>query len=368
MNRKILTTKLLCWKEKLKMLKLSEILNLKSKKLKNEDNNLIIRSKDSEMKKNHWKNSTLKLKTFWIKKILLLMVWKKISILTRRNSLRKNKKITRSGILGKMVRKKDLMTLSKRSKRQIKKMTDFGMNLINKKRLIGNKNTMLIGSNGKWKSRAEKSMKLKERRRDKSTKREIRNSNSKKNFKNTLDKLSSAINLFNTWTISKTTGTELTRPRKTKRKKLWMLVQNLQQILNGKRKKFRCSFLKRLKPKIKLQPRKERRTKTKLKTRKNNKRYSTFLTMFKINLKPWRFSLPQKSKKLIRRLKSWKIERNYSKEVVKKSKYQRLTLNCWRISKQKNLLEDKWNKKKLKRKRNSQLFDLNHWLTIANRY
>ncbi len=56
------------------MLKLSEILNLKSKKLKNEDNNLIIRSKDSEMKKNHWKNSTLKLKTFWIKKILLLMV------------------------------------------------------------------------------------------------------------------------------------------------------------------------------------------------------------------------------------------------------------------------------------------------------
>ncbi len=41
-------------------------------------------------------------------------------------------------------------------------------------------------------------MKLKERRRDKSTKREIRNSNSKKNFKNTLDKLSSAINLFNT--------------------------------------------------------------------------------------------------------------------------------------------------------------------------
>ncbi len=41
------------------------------------------------------------------------------------------------------------MTLSKRSKRQIKKMTDFGMNLINKKRLIGNKNTMLIGSNGK---------------------------------------------------------------------------------------------------------------------------------------------------------------------------------------------------------------------------
>lgn len=67
-------------------------------------------------------------------------------------------------------------------------MIKFGKILTNKNKHIGNKNITLIGSNGKWKSRAEKSTKSKEKRKDYNMKRKRRNMNNKKNFKNTLEK------------------------------------------------------------------------------------------------------------------------------------------------------------------------------------
>lgn len=133
--------------------------------------------------------------------------------------MNKKKKIQKNGKNGNKPKRRNSKTLSKRSRSLTNKTISSGMILINKSKPIGNKSTMLTGSNGKWKSKTEKSMKFKEKRRDKCTSKSKRSTKSKSNFKSTLDKLNSVTfwsNIFKTW---KLTGIKITMPIKLKLKK-----------------------------------------------------------------------------------------------------------------------------------------------------
>ena len=175
------------------MLKLLETLNSESKKLNKENNNSIIKSKLLNMKRNHYKNNMTKSRLNSTKRMLTLMVWKKILRVTRKISLKKRKRIPKNGKNGKKPKRKESKLLKKKSRVLELKTIKFGKILTSKNKLIGNKSIMLIGLNGKWKSRAEKSTKSKERKRDKNMKRNKSNMNNKKSSKNTSEKSNYAI-------------------------------------------------------------------------------------------------------------------------------------------------------------------------------
>lgn len=231
----------------------------------------------------------IKSKQNLIKRTLTLMVWKRTSKATKKISLKKKKKILNNGKNGRKLKRREFKSSNKKSRVLELKMIKFGRTLTNKKKLIGNKNITLIGLNGKWKLKAERSMKLKEKRRDKSTKRKKSNTNKKKSLKNTLEKLSYVTSWSHIWTPSKKTGIELIKPVKTKKNKLLMLVLKSQLILNGKIKKLRSFNLKNLRLRRKLQRKVERRIKTETKIKKKNKKFSIFLTTFKTNSNHWKF-------------------------------------------------------------------------------
>ena len=193
-TKRTLTLKLLYLKERWKMLKPSETLNSESKKLTRENNNLITKSKELKKKKSHLKSNTPKSRKLLTRKMLPLMAWKKTLIPIKKNTWKKRKSTTRNGNNGRKPRRKDSMKPNKKSRNSINKLTNSGKTSVKTKKLTGNKSTTLIGSNGKWRSKAEKSTKFKEKREDLNTNKKIKNTKSKKNFKSTSEKSNSAIN------------------------------------------------------------------------------------------------------------------------------------------------------------------------------
>lgn len=349
------------------MPKLSETLSSRLKKLKKEENNLITRLRNLRKKRSHLKRNTLKLRNFWIRKTTTLMAWRKTLILTRSNSLKRRKRTTQNGKSGKMPKRRDLTTLKKKSKKFNKKTTSFGMSSTSKSKPIGNKSITLTGLSGKWKLRAEKSMRSKEKRRELNMNKRKRNTKSKKNSKNTLDKSSFATNSSNTSTTSRLIITEPMKPVKTRRRKLLTLLPNSLLTLNGRRK--RLKFLFQRKPNLRNRPqlRRAKRTKTKIRTRNRNNWSSTFLTTSKTNSKLWKCSLHHPLKKSTRRLKNWEKEKDFSKEDAKRNKFQKKTPSCWTRSKLRSLPQDnKPDKRKLKLMTNSQPSEIHMivWFTI----
>jgi len=63
--------------------------------------------------------------------------------------LNKKIKIQNNGRNGNKLKRRDLMIRKKKLKNLTNKMINFGHNSIKKNKLIGNKNIMLIGFNGK---------------------------------------------------------------------------------------------------------------------------------------------------------------------------------------------------------------------------
>lgn len=309
------------------MLKLLVTLSSESKKLNKENNNSIIKSKLLNMRKNHYKNNTTKSRLNSTKRMPTLMVWKKILRVTRKISLKKKKRIPKNGKNGKKPKRKESKLLKKKSRVLELKTIKFGKILTSKNKLIGNKSIMLIGLNGKWKSRAEKSTKSKEKKRDKNMKRNKSNMNNRKSSKNTSEKSNYATFWSHILTQLRKIGTELIKLAKTIKNKLSMLELKSLLILNGKIKRLRSFNLKSLKLKKKLQEKVARKTKTETKIKKKNKRFSISHTVFKINSNHWKFWLLLQSKKLIKKLKNWEKEKNCSKEDVKKNKSQKLTLS-----------------------------------------
>lgn len=107
--------------------------------------------------------------------------------------MNRNKRIPNNGKNGNKLKRRDWMTSNKKLKSLMNKMISFGTILINKNKPIGNKSTMLIGSNGKWKLKIEKLTKYKDKRRDKCMKKNKKNFKSNKNFKNILEKFNFVI-------------------------------------------------------------------------------------------------------------------------------------------------------------------------------
>jgi hypothetical protein len=70
-------------------------------------------------------------------------------ILIRRNTWKKRKRKTKNGSNGNKTKRKDSMKHNKKLRKSTSKLTNFGKNSLKPKKLIGNKNTTLIGSNGK---------------------------------------------------------------------------------------------------------------------------------------------------------------------------------------------------------------------------
>lgn len=310
------------------MLKLLETLSSESKKLNKENNNLTIKSKLLNKKKNHYKNNTTKSRLNLTRKMLTSMVWKKILTATKKISFNKRKEIRKNGKNGRKPRRKESKLLKKKSRVLELKMIKFGKILTSKNKLIGNKSITLIGLNGKWKSRAEKSTKLKEKKRDNNMKRNKRNMNNKKSSKNTLEKSNYATFWSHILTQLRKIGTEPIKSIKTKRNKLSMLELKSLLILNGKIKRLRSFNLKNLKLKKKPQEKVARKIKTEIKIKKKNKKFSIFLTVYKINSNHWKFWLLLQSKKLIKKLQNWEKEKSCSKEDAKKNKSQKMTLSC----------------------------------------
>ena len=225
-TKRTLTLKLLYLKERWKMLKLSETLNSESKKLTRENNNLITKSKESKKKKSHLKSNTPKSRKLLTRKMLPLMAWKKTLIPIKKNTWKKKKSTTRNGNNGRRPRRKDLMKPNKKSRNSINKLTNSGKTSVKTKKLTGNKSTTLIGSNGKWRSKAEKSTKLKEKNADLNMNKKIRNMKSNKNFKNTLAKLNFATNWSSISTTSRLTLIRLTKLISEIKKRLSMSLLN----------------------------------------------------------------------------------------------------------------------------------------------
>jgi hypothetical protein len=68
---------------------------------------------------------------------------------TKKISFKKNKRIQKNGKNGKKLKNSESKFLRKKLKILELKTIKFGRTLINKNKPIGNKNTMLIGLNGK---------------------------------------------------------------------------------------------------------------------------------------------------------------------------------------------------------------------------
>lgn len=150
-----------------------------------------------------------------------------------------------------------------------------------------------------------------------------------------------------------------------KRNKPLMSLQNLLLIHNGKRKRLKSWFQRSPKlMKIKAQ-KKVKKTKSNKKRRRNQKP-STFHTPSKTNLNLWRFWLHLQSRKLTKRLRSWKKERNFSKEGALKNKFPKKTHSFWPKLRQRSLQAQKrQQKRRLLLRKNSRPFERkSHDLTI----
>ncbi len=281
------------------------------------------------------------------------MAWKRTLILIRRNTWKKRKRKTKNGSNGNKTKRKDSMKHNKKLRKSTSKLTNFGKNSLKPKKLIGNKNTTLIGSNGKWKSKAEKSTISKEKREELSTNKKTRNMKSKKNFKSTSVKFNSVINWSSTLTASKLISTE---PKKTemKRKKPLMSLQNLLLIHNGKRKRLK-SWFQRSRKLMKIKAQKKAKKAKSNKKRRKNPKPSTFHTPSKTNLNLWEFWPHLQSRKLTKRLRSWEKERNFSKEAALKTKFRKKTHSFWLKLRQRSLQAPKRQQKRKSLLRKSSL-------------
>ena len=216
------------------------------------------------------------------------MAWKRILILTRNNFSMRNKRTHQNGKSGKNSKRKDSMTLKKKSKSLTNRTTNFGMISTKPKRLIGNKSTTLTGSNGRWKSRPEKSTKSKDKKKDKCTRKKINNTKNNKNSKSISGKSNYATSSFSILTTSETTGTEQIKPVKTLQNKLSMSALRLLQIRLGRRRK--SSWLNQRNLRLKKRPQRRVKTKrTKLNRKQKSKKCSTFHMQFKTNSKRWKY-------------------------------------------------------------------------------
>lgn len=340
-TKKTSTLKLPYSKERWKTPKMSETYNSKSKNLMRENSNLTMKLKESNKKKSHLKSNIPKSSKLLIRKMLLLMAWKKTLTLIKKSTWKKRKNITRNGNNGRKPRRKDLMKHNKKSRNSINRLINSGMTSAKTKKLTGNKNTMLIGSNGKWRSKVEKLTTSKEKREDFNMNKKIKNMKNKKSFRSTSVKSNCAINWYSTLTTSRSISTEGKKIR-TKRKRPLMSLLNWLLTLNGKRKKLKFWFQRNLKL---------MRTRDQLKrvkrTKKNNKKKiksknSIFHTQFRTNSNHWKFWPHLQSRKLRKKLKSWEKERNFSREAVLKSKCQKKIQSYWLRSRQRSLqVQDK---------------------------
>ena len=102
------------------MLKVLETSNIKLPKPDKENNNLIMKYNNLNNKNNHL-----------------------------RYNINKKKRSLKNGKNGNNLKRRDQMILNKRLKNLMNKMINFGLILMFKNRLIGNKNITLIGFNGK---------------------------------------------------------------------------------------------------------------------------------------------------------------------------------------------------------------------------
>lgn len=72
-------------------------------------------------------------------------------------------------------------------------MIKYGITSTLKNKVIGNKNTMLISFNGKWKLKTEKSTIFKDKKKEKSMRKKIKQDKNNNNYKSILDKSNFAI-------------------------------------------------------------------------------------------------------------------------------------------------------------------------------
>lgn len=72
-------------------------------------------------------------------------------------------------------------------------MIKYGITSTPKNKVIGNKSTMLISSNGKWKLKTEKSTIFKDKKKEKSMRKKIKQDKNNNNYKSILDKSNFAI-------------------------------------------------------------------------------------------------------------------------------------------------------------------------------
>ena len=132
----------------------------------------------------------------------------------------------------------------------------------------------------------------------------------------------------------------------------WLLTHN------GKRKKLKFLFQRKIKSKKKPQPKRARRTKIKTLSKKKNKKLSTFLTTSKTNSRPWKYWLHQALNKSTRRLNNWEIAKDCLKDAVLRSKSQKQTLKCWKKSKPRRpASQEQLLRRKSKLRKNSQQSD-----------
>lgn len=156
MSKKTSTTKSCYSKEKSKMLRVVIVYSLKLTVLMTENKNLIMKSNYLRDKNNLCRISLMRFKRNFKRRILPLMVWRKISIVIRKSSLRRRRRTPKNGNNGNKQRRRNSMKLNRKLKNLTNKMTSFGLISTYKKRLTGNKNITLTGSNGKWRSKMVK--------------------------------------------------------------------------------------------------------------------------------------------------------------------------------------------------------------------
>ena len=239
-------------------------------------------------KRNLLKNNVRKSLIFLIKRIMLLMAWKRNLMAKENKNLILRKKIIRSGKNGKMPRKRDSTKLSKKSTKFKPRTTNFGTNSTSPNKLTGNKSTTLIGSNGKWKSKAEKWINSREKRETSNTKKKIKKEKNKKSFKNTSEKSNSVTIWSPIFIVWRKTSTNPIRIIRIWLNKLLMSGLNWPLILNGKRRRDCNSWNLRNPRKMRKLLRKVvKRIKIKIPSKRRNT-FSTFHTTYKTNSNFWK--------------------------------------------------------------------------------